>query len=250
MTILEATTVSKTFQIPNVRRDTVREHVMDFFRPRKFHAFKAVDNVSLSVEAGSSIGIMGRNGCGKSTLLKILSGIYQPDTGRVVTRAGVTPILELGVGWNGELDAIDNILLVGTVMGLSVRRLKAATPDILAFAELEPFASLKVQHYSSGMAARLAYAVAFEAVRDILVLDEVFAVGDAGFKARCEARYRELRRAGKTVILVSHDPGVIADFCDRALLMDAGRVVYEGLPSAVVDRYLSLLAGKPLAGHY
>lgn len=244
MVILEAIGVSKTFQIPDVRRDTIREHVMDFFRPRKFHGFRAVDNVSLSVERGSSVGIMGRNGCGKSTLLRIISGIYQPDTGRVVGRAGITPILELGVGWNQELDAIDNIMLVGTVMGLRVRPLRAAIPEILAFAELAPFANLKLQHYSSGMAARLAYAVAFAAVRDILILDEVFAVGDAGFRARCEHRYLELKSAGKTVILVSHDPAVIAGFCDRALLMDGGRVVYEGPPPAVVDRYLSQLAEK------
>ena len=242
MAILEASGVTKLFRIPDVQRDTVREHVMDFFRPRKFHVFKAVDNVSLSVERGDSVGIMGRNGSGKSTLLKIISGIYQPDSGRIVARAGVTPILELGVGWNGELDAIDNILLIGTAMGLTIGKLKAATPDILGFAGLEPFANLKLEHYSSGMAARLAYAVAFAAVKDILVLDEVFAVGDAGFKAACESRYRELRRDGKTIVLVSHDPVVVARFCDRAMLLDAGRIAYDGSPQRVAERYLTLLS--------
>jgi ABC-type polysaccharide/polyol phosphate transport system ATPase subunit len=240
MAILEAITVSKTFQIPDVQRDTVRQHVLDFFRPRKFHAFKAVDNVTLSVQRGSTIGIMGRNGSGKSTLLKIISGIYQPDTGRVVTESGITPILELGVGWNVELDAFDNILLVGTAMGMSVSDLKLATPGILKFASLEAFATLKLGHYSSGMAARLAYAVAFAAVEDILVLDEVFAVGDAAFKAQCEERYRDLKRDGKTIIIVSHDPSVIKRFCDRALMMDAGRVVHDGTPDDVVDLYLQL----------
>jgi ABC-type polysaccharide/polyol phosphate transport system ATPase subunit len=241
VTILEAIGVSKTFQIPDVQRDTVRQHVMDFFRPRKFHAFKAVDNISLSLDRGSSVGIMGRNGSGKSTLLKLVAGIYQPDTGRVVAKAGITPILELGVGWNGELDAIDNILLVGTAMGRSVRQLKAATRDILSFAGLEPFANLKLEHYSSGMAARLAYAVAFEAVQDILLLDEIFAVGDAAFRAQCEARYQELRREGKTIVLVSHNPAVIATFCDRAVLLEGGGVLYEGTAQDVAQRYLSVL---------
>jgi ABC-type polysaccharide/polyol phosphate transport system ATPase subunit len=239
--ILEVAGVSKSFQIPDARRNTVREHVLDFFRPRHVHPFKAVDDVTFHVPRGSSVGIMGRNGCGKSTLLKIISGIYQPDTGRVRRRGTITPILELGVGWNPELDAVDNILLVGSVLGLRLRDLKRKTPEMLAFAEVEAFANLKLQHYSSGMAARLAYAVAFSAVQDVLVLDEIFAVGDAGFRSRCEARYRELRAAGVTVVLVSHDPKVVSGFCDRAILMDAGRVLLDGDPSAVVEGYLTTL---------
>jgi ABC-type polysaccharide/polyol phosphate transport system ATPase subunit len=247
MAILEAIAVSKTFQIPDVQRDTVREHVLDFFRPRKFHTFKAVDNVTLSIERGSTVGIMGRNGSGKSTLLKMISGIYQPDTGRVVSASAITPILELGVGWNTELDALDNILLVGTAMGLRVRDLKRATPEILGFAGLEPFATLKLGHYSSGMAARLAYAVAFAAVEDILVLDEVFAVGDAAFKAQCEERYVELKRQGKTIIVVSHDPSIVKRFCDRALMMDAGRIIHDGTAGDVVDLYLRLARREPVS---
>src|SRR5690606_31501290 len=139
------------------------------------------------------------------------------------TRAGITPVLELGVGWNPELDAIDNVYLIGTLLGLSLREVAAGLDEILAFAELERFARLKLKHHSTGMALRLAYAVAFKAVRDVLVLDEIFAVGDAGFRARCEQRYRELRAAGHSVLMVSHDPRTIAAFCDRALLLDRGR---------------------------
>src|SRR4029077_20206593 len=120
---------------------------------------------------------------------KILCGIYRPDSGEVAVTAGITPILELGVGWNPELDAIDNVYLIGSVMGLTRSRIAAVLDRILAFAELERFANLKLKHYSSGMASRLAYAVAFEAVREVLILDEIFAVGDAGFRARCEERY-------------------------------------------------------------
>ena len=144
-----------------------------------------------------------------------------------IARAPITPILELGVGWNPELDAIDNICLLGSVMGMSLQEIRAAVDEILAFAELERFANLKLQHYSSGMASRLAYSVAFKAVREVLVLDEIFAVGDAGFKARCEERYRTLSAAGHTVIIVSHDPRIIETFCSRALLLDRGRVVLE-----------------------
>ena len=135
---------------------------------------------------GEALGIMGRNGCGKSTLLKILCGVYAPDSGRVTIRGPITPILELGVGWNPELDAIDNVCLVGAVMGLTLPEIRRRMDEILAFAELERFANLKLKHYSSGMASRLGYAVAFAAVRDVLVLDEIFAVGDAGFRAKCE----------------------------------------------------------------
>ena len=149
---------------------------------------------------------MGRNGSGKSTLLKILCGVYLPDRGRVTRARRDHAGLELGVGWNPELDAVDNVLLIGSVMGLSLAEIRRSMDEILAFAELERFANLKLKHYSSGMSERLGYAVAFKAVRDVLVLDEIFAVGDAGFKARCEARYRELRPRGHTAIIVSHDP--------------------------------------------
>ena len=163
-------------------------------RPRRFERLQVLDSVSFEVRRGETLGIMGRNGSGKSTLLKIVCGIYPPDRGRVTTRAAITPILELGVGWNPELDAIDNVFLIGSVMGLSLAEIRSSMDEILAFAELERFANLKLKYYSSGMSSRLAYAVAFRAVREVLVLDEIFAVGDAGFKARCEERYRAAPR--------------------------------------------------------
>ena len=239
--VVEVRGVSKTFAIPTVRRDTVREHALDLFRRRGSERLAVLDAVSFELRHGESLGLMGRNGSGKSTLLKIVSGIYPADSGTVDVHAPVTPILELGVGWNPDLDAIDNIELLGTVMGLTLKELRAATPEILQFAELEKFARLELRHYSSGMAARLAYAVAFRAVRDVLILDEIFAVGDAGFKERCQDRYRELHRRGHSMLLVSHDPRTIATFCDRALLLEGGRIVMTGAAAAVADRYLALL---------
>jgi ABC-type polysaccharide/polyol phosphate transport system ATPase subunit len=241
MKALEVDDVSKSFSIPSVRRETVREHVFAAFQPRRFDRLQVLDGVSFSVSRGEAVGIMGRNGSGKSTLLKILCGVYLPDRGRVQVHGLVTPVLELGVGWNPELDAVDNVMLIGTVMGLSLAEIRRSLDGILAFAELERFAKLKLKHYSSGMSERLGYAVAFKAVRDVLILDEIFAVGDAGFKQRCEQRYLELRAEGRTAVIVSHDPRIIATYCDRALLLDAGRVAFEGCAREVADRYVSVL---------
>jgi ABC-type polysaccharide/polyol phosphate transport system ATPase subunit len=210
-------------------------------RPRQFQRLQVLDDVSFDLRQGEALGIMGRNGSGKSTLLKIVCGIYQPDRGRILGHAAITPILELGVGWNPELDAVDNVLLIGSVMGLSLAEIHKSMEEILAFAELERFANLPLKHYSSGMSQRLGYAVAFRAVREVLVLDEILAVGDAGFRARCEQRYQELRSLGHTAIIVSHDPRIISAFCDRALLLDAGRIVLQGPAYAVADHYVSML---------
>jgi ABC-type polysaccharide/polyol phosphate transport system ATPase subunit len=239
--VVDVDGVSKAFWIPTVRRETVREHVFGLLHPRRFDRLDVLTDVSFGVRRGEALGIMGRNGSGKSTLLKILCGVYQPDRGRVAARAAITPILELGVGWNPELDAVDNVFLIGSVMGLSLKEIRASVDEILAFAELEKFAKLKLKHYSSGMSSRLAYSVAFKAVREVLVLDEIFAVGDAGFKARCEERYRQLRALGHTVLIVSHDPRTIATFCDRALLLNGGRIVVEGPAQQVADRYVAML---------
>lgn len=242
--VIEIADVSKSFTIPSVRRETVREHALDFFRPRPQERLRVLESVSFELRHGESLGLMGRNGSGKSTLLKIVSGIYPADSGRVDVHGAITPILELGVGWNPDLDAIDNIELLGTVMGLSLKELRRATREILQFAELEKFAHLELRHYSSGMAARLAYAVAFRAVREILILDEVFAVGDAGFKERCQDRYRDLHRAGHSMLLVSHEPRTIAAFCDRALLLENGRIILSGPAETVANHYLELLTDE------
>jgi len=241
VTIIEATGVSKAFRIPSVRRDTVREHMLGLLEPRRFEQLQVLDRISLHVNRGETLGIMGRNGCGKSTLLKILCGVYAPDSGSITLRGPLTPILELGVGWNPELDALDNVCLVGGVMGLTLPELRRRMDEILAFAELERFANLKLKHYSSGMASRLGYAVAFAAVREVLVLDEVFAVGDAAFKARCIERFRELRRLGHTIVLVTHDPATVGSFCDRAILIEGAHIVLDGSPADVAARYVSLL---------
>lgn len=241
--LVEARDVRKAFVIPSVKRQTIREHLLGALRRRRFERLTVLDGVSFELGRGEALGIMGRNGCGKSTLLKIVAGIYPADGGTVTVRAPLTPLLELGVGFNPQLDAVDNVYLFGTVMGMSLGEIRASLDSILEFAELRRFARLPLMHYSSGMAARLAYAVAFQAVREVLILDEVFAVGDVGFKQRCAERYRELRAQGRTIVLVSHEPYLISTFCDRALLLDSGRVVRDGPAAEVAEEYGRLLAG-------
>jgi ABC-type polysaccharide/polyol phosphate transport system ATPase subunit len=247
MAIIDVRDVGKSFRIPSVRRETVREHLFGLLRPRRFETLDVLDSVTFSVERGETVAILGRNGSGKSTLLKILCGIYRPDRGEACVRAPLTPILELGIGWNGELDAIDNTLLIGTAMGMSLREAKEAVADVLAFAGLERFARLALKHYSSGMAARLAYSVAFKAAREVLVLDEIFAVGDADFRARCEDRFRELRAGGCTTLVVSHEPRVITTFCDRALLLEEGRIRMNDRPDRVLSTYMAAMLAAPAA---
>jgi len=242
--LVEAVGVAKSFRLPSAGQRTIRAAALSLVRAPREEELRVLEDVSFVVREGEAVGVMGRNGSGKSTLLRTICGIYRPDRGRVTVRATITPILELGTGWSPELDAVDNVLLLGTVMGLPLREVEAAVPEILEFAGLARFARLPLKRYSSGMAARLAYSVAFAAVQGVLVLDEIFAVGDAEFRARCEQRYRALRAGGQTVLLVSHDPRTILDFCDRALLLERGRMVLDDRPSAVVDAYLGMLAGE------
>jgi ABC-2 type transport system ATP-binding protein len=248
MNALDIQEIQKSFLIPSVRLDTVREQILNILKLRKHlrsrRELRVLNGVSFSVKAGETLGIMGRNGCGKSTLLKIITGIYQPDRGRVQCNLPITPILDLGVGWNPELDAIDNIYLLGTVMGLTLRELKTAKDEILDFAGLQEFSKLELKHYSSGMAMRLAYSVAFRAVRGLLILDEVFAVGDMGFRERCYRRYEEIHKAGHTVLMVSHNPGDIERFCGRAILLEEGKVVREGSGQEIARAYVQSLTSE------
>lgn len=251
MVTLEVREIHKSFSIPTVRLDTVREHILNSFKMRKYlrnrRELRVLSGVSFSVKAGETVGIMGRNGSGKSTLLKIISGIYQPDRGAVQCAMPITPILDLGVGWNPELDAIDNIYLLGTVMGMTLHELKTAKDEILEFAGLQEFSRLELKHYSSGMAMRLAYSVAFRAVRGLLILDEVFAVGDMEFKEKCYQRYEEIHQAGHTVLMVSHNPLDIERFCDRAILLERGKAVQEGSGQEIASAYVQSLTSEKVS---
>jgi ABC-2 type transport system ATP-binding protein len=232
--------VHKVFKLPRERRDRLKEHLVNFFRPVGYDRFEALKGVDLTVRKGEFFSIIGHNGSGKSTLLKILAGIYRPTTGRVSVRGNLSPFIELGVGFNPELSARDNVYLNGVILGLDRRTIAAQFDEIIGFAELEQFVDLKLKNFSSGMLVRLAFSVAIRAHADILLIDEVLAVGDASFQQKCYDVFRRLKAEGRTIVFVSHDLGSVKEFSDRALVLDHGRVVGVYHPTAAVARYVRL----------
>jgi ABC-2 type transport system ATP-binding protein len=232
--------VSKTFRIPVEQVHTLKERALHPFRRTHYETLRALRDVSFDVEEGEFFGILGRNGSGKSTLLKCLAGIYGTDNGAIFVDGRMSTFIELGVGFNPDLAAYDNVVLNATMLGLSQREARARFDRIIEFAELREFTDLKLKNYSSGMLVRLAFAVMIQVDADILLIDEVLAVGDASFQQKCFDEFARIRRAGTTVLLVTHDVGAVNRFCDRALLLERGRIVTIGDPEIVANRYLEV----------
>jgi ABC-type polysaccharide/polyol phosphate transport system ATPase subunit len=238
--VIEVRDVQKTFRIPAHKVDTLKERAVHPFTRAAFRELRALRGVSFDVRRGESFGIVGRNGSGKSTLLKILAGIYGADAGRVRMAGRLAPFIELGVGFNVELTARENVALNGVMMGLGRREAGRRLDSVLEFAELREFVDLKLKNYSSGMFVRLAFAVMVEADADIMLVDEVLAVGDASFAQKCMDVFREKRRAGRTLVLVTHDMGMVQGLCDRATLIHDGEQMYLGDPEETALRYYRL----------
>jgi len=234
---IKLTNVSKKFKIPHEKRDTLKESFINFYRKREYVDLEALKDVNLEVNKGEFIGIIGRNGSGKSTLLKLLANIYTPTSGKVKIDGEVSPFLELGVGFNGDLSARENIYLNGVILGMSRAKIGSMYKNIVQFAELEDFMEMKLKNFSSGMQMRLAFAIASAAHADVYLCDEVLAVGDREFQKKCLAVFEDLKAQGKTIVLVSHDLDMIEKFCDRAILLDQGRIVTDGEASEVVAQY-------------
>lgn len=233
--------VSKTFKIPHERISSLRGAATSLFSRKKgFEQFKALDNVSFEVKKGEFFGIIGRNGSGKSTLLKILAGIYQPDKGEVRIHGRISPFLELGIGFNPELSGRDNIYLNATVLGLTRKQINQKFDSIVAFSELERFIDQKLKNYSSGMQVRLAFSVSIHANRDILLMDEVLAVGDSNFSRKCIGEFERYKKMEKTIVLVTHDIKTIEEYCDRAVVFNEGAVTFLGRAAKAVERYMSM----------
>jgi ABC-type polysaccharide/polyol phosphate transport system ATPase subunit len=241
--------VSKTFRVPEERTHTLKERALHPLRRTRHETFKALRDISFDVRKGEFFGIAGRNGSGKSTLLKCLAGIYGVDTGKIWMHGRLSPFIELGVGFNQDLAARDNVVLNGIMMGLTPREARARYDAVIDFAELREFEELKLKNYSSGMHVRLAFSVAIQVDADILLVDEVLAVGDAAFAQKCFDVFNRMRDEGRTIVFVTHDMGTLNRFCHRAMLLEKGSMVHIGEPHEVADRYLEINFGRdPEAG--
>ena len=241
LTVIKVEGVGKTFKLPLEKYNSIKSLVINSWRKkRRFEIQKALQDISFEVKSGEFLGIVGRNGSGKSTLLKLIAGIYTPTKGKIEVNGKLTPFIELGVGFNPELSGRENVFLNGALLGLSRKEMKAMYDDIVDFAELQKFMDQKLKNYSSGMQVRLAFSIAIRANSEILLFDEVLAVGDAAFQQKCFDVFAELKKKGITIVLVTHDMSSVLRFCDRVLLIDNGRLVKDGLPRVVADSYLEL----------
>ncbi len=232
--------VCKTFRLPHERVHTLKERALHPLRRTGHEALPALREVSFAVEDGEFFGIVGRNGSGKSTLLKCLAGIYATDRGRIYVNGRLSTFIELGVGFNNDLPARDNVMINATMLGLSPRQARRRYDAVIDFAELREFEDLKLKNYSSGMEVRLAFSVMMQVDAEVLLIDEVLAVGDASFQQKCFDEFARIRREGRTVLLVTHDMGNVQRFCDRAMLLERGAIVELGAPDRVAGRYLEL----------
>src|SRR6266567_4237042 len=231
--------VSKTFKIPHEKVSSLSGAAVSVFKKSSYEEFKALDDVSFEVKKGEFFGIIGRNGSGKSTLLKVIAGIYQADKGKVKINGRISPFLELGIGFNHELSGRDNVYLNATVLGLTRKQIDQKFDSIVQFAELERFIDQKLKNYSSGMQVRLAFSVSIHANREILLMDEVLAVGDTNFQSKCLTEFNRYKEMGKTVILVTHDIGTVQRYCDRAMLVRYGKIIKIGSAEEVGNEYIN-----------
>lgn len=238
---LKASKLSKDFQLPHERKSSLKELVLNFRKKTTYERLHALRGIDFEVKRGEFFGIVGRNGSGKSTLLKIIGGIYQPTKGHIQVNGTLTPFIELGIGFNPELTGRENVYLNGAILGLTHKEIVQKYQEIVDFAELEQFMDQKLKNYSSGMQVRLAFSIAIQAHNDILLIDEVLAVGDASFQRKCFETFKAVKQSGKTVIFVSHDMNAVREYCERAILIEGGKIISSGDPDTVANDYIQLL---------
>ena len=240
---INVTDVSKKFRLYHEKRTTLYESITGSInRNAHYETLQVLDDVSFDVKKGESFGIVGRNGSGKTTLLRILSHIYQPDNGSVETNGTVVPVLALGLGFHPELTAIANIYQSSILLGISKKQIAERIDDIIKFAGLEKFADTKIKNFSSGMSMRLAFATAVQVDPAVLLLDEVIAVGDLNFQKKCLDVMLDFKKRGKSIVLVSHNPGDIETLCDRAMFLKEGSIDIIGKPTKVLDSYKNYMS--------
>ncbi len=239
---IKVTNVSKSFKLPHDKQNSIKGGLISLVKngKRTYEKQEVLKDISFEIKKGEFFGIVGKNGGGKSTLLKIISGIYTPSAGSIQVNGSLTPFIELGVGFNPELTGRENVYLNGALLGFKRKQMDAMYDDIVGFAELERFMDQKLKNYSSGMQVRLAFSIAIRAESDILVMDEVLAVGDAAFQKKCFEIFRELKKQGRTIILVTHDMANVERFCDRALVIDKGKQLTISTPGEASSMYSKL----------
>jgi lipopolysaccharide transport system ATP-binding protein len=240
---IELRDVHKRFRIPHERHTTLTERLLAVFRPVAYERFEALRGVDLTVEHGSAVGIIGGNGSGKSTLLKIMSGLLPPDRGTVTVNGSLSALLELGLGFSNELTVRENVELYAAVLGYPRREVQRRVEEAIAFADLERFRDAKLKNLSTGMRSRLGFATALQAESEILLLDEILAVGDADFQLKCLNVFDDLKRRRRTMVLVTHDLRQVQRMCDHAVWLQDGRIAASGEPNDVIGAYLATIGG-------
>jgi ABC-type polysaccharide/polyol phosphate transport system ATPase subunit len=245
--VVEVSNLHKRFRLPLDKSTTLKYRVTHWRSASRYRDLIALHDISFDVPAGQFLGVAGPNGCGKSTLLKILCRIYEADSGYALVNGEFSAFLELGVGFNPELTARENVFLGGAMLGLTRAQLRDKIDEVFAFAELEDFAEQKLKNFSSGMQVRLAFSVAILAETDLLVMDEVLAVGDASFQEKCFDTFSRYKREGKTIVLVSHDLSALEEYCDRVLLLNRGEIIADGPAAEVTSAYHRMIADHALA---
>lgn len=238
--------VSKNFLLPHEKRRTILENITGILRDNSYEDLSALKTISFKVKKGETLGIIGENGSGKSTLLKILAGVMQPDTGTVKVDGKIAPFLELGVGFQPELTAMENVRLFCSIMGMDRKKIDEKLNGIFEFAELERFREMKLKNFSSGMYARLAFATAFATEPDIYLIDEVLAVGDEAFQRKCMDKIDEIKSTNRTIVFVSHDMAAVKRLCKRIIFMEHGRIRFAGNTEKVIYSYHSYLNEKEI----
>jgi ABC-2 type transport system ATP-binding protein len=230
----------KEFALPQHKNTTFKHAVVNIVKKNKKVTLKVLDGVSFDVHKGDFFGIVGRNGSGKSTLLKLIAGVYTPTAGHITINGELTPFIELGVGFNPELSGRDNVFLNGALLGFNRKQMSAMYDEIVEFAEIEQFMDQKLKNYSSGMQVRLAFSIAIKAENDILMFDEVLAVGDANFQEKCIRQFEKFKDEGKTIVLVTHAMDTVKRFCNQVALINSGKLEFVGDPDKAVEIYNKL----------
>ena len=234
--------ISKKFRIPHEKKNTVFQNIVGLIKRQfDYEEFWALKDVSFEVNKGEALGIIGRNGSGKSTLLKIMAKVLYPDSGSVSLNGKVASFLQLGVGFQPELTARENVYIYSSILGLRRKQVDGIYDDILDFAELKKFENMKLKNFSSGMNLRLAFATAIHANPDTFLIDEVFAVGDEAFQKKCRDKINQFKAEGKTIVFVSHALDTVKKLCQRSILLNEGRIVTMGDTEKVINDYLALL---------